>query len=954
MLPPHDSLAEASFLWGPVSAPLFSAVLSNAYSEVVHWRGNLFSVPHGNKGNQFVTELARLYRAYAEASALEAVALKATTVMCVLLLQRPHPRSQTKDHQACLSRRLTLWSEGDISTLLSEGRTIQDRLRFNISHPKPRDMIKSFSDLMLRGKVRDALRLLSKSEDGGLLSLADAISSDSNLTVYDVLESKHPPAQPPCADSLVCSDPNASQVHPVIFERIDADSIRRAVLRTFGAGGPSRMDAYAWRRLCTSFGKASNDLCHSLALVAKRVCSSHVHPEGLKPLLACRLIALDKNPGVRPIGICEVPRRIIAKATLSVIRCDVMEAVGPLQLCGGQIAGIEAAVHAVRSMFQSDECQGVLLVDASNAFNSLNRSTALLNIQNICPPISTILCNCYRSPSDLYVDGSVLLSREGTTQGDPLAMPMYALATVPLIAKLSEVDSVSQTWYADDASACGKLPDVYNWWNLLSDIGPGFGYFPNASKSWLVVKEEFLDQASEIFRDTNVHLTSDGRPYLGSPLGSLDYVNSFVQRKAEEWCEYLSSLSEVATVHPHPAYSAFTHGAVGWWQYLCRTTPDISHLLSPVESLIRTKLIPQLTGGPPPNDTMRHLLSLPVRLGGMGIRSPVDLDHEFDYSRQISGPLISCILRQDTSYSPEVLNAQLTAKSEVGRQRRENLNSSSSSLYNTLPQDLKRAVDLATEKGASSWLSTLPIQEHGFALHKAAFHDAVALRYGWIPSNVPVECACGKSFSVEHALSCAKGGFPSLRHNEVRDITASLISEVCSNVCTEPTLNPVSGQNLPASTVSSDGARLDVAADGFWGSRNERAFFDVRVFNPLAPSNSTHSIPATYKKHEREKKREYGARVREVEHGCFTPLVFSSTGGLGHEAKIVYKRLASLLSTKWERPYSSVLTWIRCCLSFSLLRSSIRCIRGYRSKCGFPVRVRLSAPIDVVNSETGL
>ena len=61
---------------------------------------------------------------------------------------------------------------------------------------------------------------------------------------------------------------------------------------------------------------------------------------------------------------------------------------------------------------------------------------------------------------------------QGTTQGDPLAMPMYALATVPLIAKLSEVDSVSQTWFADDASACGKLPDVYNWWNLLSDIGP--------------------------------------------------------------------------------------------------------------------------------------------------------------------------------------------------------------------------------------------------------------------------------------------------------------------------------------------------------------------------------------------------------------------------------------------------------------------------------------------------
>ena len=138
---------------------------------------------------------------------------------------------------------------------------------------------------------------------------------------------------------------------------------------------------------------------------------------------------------------------------------------------------------------------------------------------------------------------------------------------------------------------------------------------------------------------------------------------------------------------------------------------------------------------------------------------------------------------------------------------------------------------------STSWLSTLPIQEWICP----SLSMTLLPWDSWIPSNVPVECACGKSFSVEHALSCAKGGFPSLRHNEVRDITASLISEVCSNVCTEPTLNPVSGQNLPASTVSSDGARLDVAADGFWGSRNERAFFDVRVFNPLAEFHSLHS-----------------------------------------------------------------------------------------------------------------
>ena len=117
----------------------------------------------------------------------------------------------------------------------------------------------------------------------------------------------------------------------------------------------------------------------------------------------------------------------IAKAVLFVTKPDIKDASGCLQMCGGQIAGIEAAVHAVRTAFKQDGCERVLLVDASNAFNSLNRQTAMLNIQQLCPPLANIIINCYRSPTDLFVDGEVLLSEEGTTQGDPLAMPMYGL-----------------------------------------------------------------------------------------------------------------------------------------------------------------------------------------------------------------------------------------------------------------------------------------------------------------------------------------------------------------------------------------------------------------------------------------------------------------------------------------------------------------------------------------------
>ena len=113
-------------------------------------------------------------------------------------------------------------------------------------------------------------------------------------------------------------------------------------------------------------------------------------------MVACRLIALNKCPGVHPIGVGEVVRRIIAKAVLSIVKLDVLDAAGSLQLCVGQDAGSEAAVHAMRAIFCDDSTEAVLLVDASNTFNCLNRQVALHNIQTLCPPLANILINTYR------------------------------------------------------------------------------------------------------------------------------------------------------------------------------------------------------------------------------------------------------------------------------------------------------------------------------------------------------------------------------------------------------------------------------------------------------------------------------------------------------------------------------------------------------------------------------
>ena len=110
----------------------------------------------------------------------------------------------------------------------------------------------------------------------------------------------------------------------------------------------------------------------------------------------------------------------------------------------------------------------------------------------------------------------------------------------------------------------------------------------------------------------------------------------------------------------------------------------------------------------------------------------------------------------------------------------------------------------------------LPLAEHGFTLHKGEFFDAMALRYGWTSSQIPSKYDFGNNFSVEHALSYAKGGFPSIRHNEIRDLTAALLTEVCHDVCIEPELHPISEEALSGSTSNAqDGARLDIWSLGW-------------------------------------------------------------------------------------------------------------------------------------------
>ena len=253
-------------------------------------------------------------------------------------------------------------------------------------------------------------------------------------------------------------------------------------------------------------------------------------------------------------------------------------------------------------------------------------------------------------------------------------------------------------------------------------------------------------------------------------------------------------------------------------------------------------------------------------------------------------------------------------------------------LSTVLPPDKHRAMVAAQQKGASYLVTTLPLQKHGFALSKTEFRDQLLMRYRWPVHDLPTTCACGSPFNVDHSQICHLGGFVNMRHDEMKFLLATEVKKVLKDVEMEPSLSPLTGENLqPRSAISSDDARSDIRAKSFW-CRQQNAFFDIRVFYPHARSYLHRSLPTLFETFEKDKKREYGDRITQVERGSFTPLVFSSNGGMGKEASMTIKKLAQDIAGKHSEKYSHVVGLLRCRIHFALMRSAHTCLRGTRTR----------------------
>jgi len=206
------------------------------YNEVVHFRRNLFKLPTGRAGKEFINELTFWLRQFNSVTKLNGISIRIFMILPSLLLQKPSARSKAKDYAIALERRLASWRKGQVEELLKEAKTIQRQFKASNKPRRQEDLAKTFAKLVMEGKVSSAMKLLDKANNAGLLYLNDEVITE--------LKDKHPEPEPATDHNLLQGPTNEV---PSFFNPIDEQTVMKAALNTRGSAGPSGMDADLYR-----------------------------------------------------------------------------------------------------------------------------------------------------------------------------------------------------------------------------------------------------------------------------------------------------------------------------------------------------------------------------------------------------------------------------------------------------------------------------------------------------------------------------------------------------------------------------------------------------------------------------------------------------------------------------------------------------------------------------------
>ena len=342
-------------------------------------------------------------------------------------------------------------------------------------------------------------------------------------------------------------------------------------------------------------------------------------------------------------------------------------------------------------------------------------------------------------------------------KGDPLSMAFYALGVLPLIVQLKDLDKWIQIWYADDANNCGKLPLLREWFDMLVTKGPDFGYFPEPSKSILVVAECDIPETERLFSDIGIQICTSSR-ILGGHVGSSTGRKEYIQQKVLSWVHHVDCLAEAAGSQPQDAYAALTKSLSFEWTFVQRVVQECGDLFEPVEDMICNKFLPQLLGSEfTPED--RAVFALPVKFAGLGIPNPTTTaKNAFRTSKRAASHLTDAISGQGEidhiTHGQVVMEARTEHRGSRRQEHVANLNSTLAKFADDKQRIVRRAADhpidnlqnycLGTRYGARSRSRlcrrlSISLVRCRHDLEKFLEHHFIPIRRRFNPHDLPTD-----------------------------------------------------------------------------------------------------------------------------------------------------------------------------------------------------------------------
>ena len=726
------------------------------------------------------------------------------------------------------------------------------------------------------------------------LACSDATIADNNSTTFEELQQKHPHPHP--ASSII-PFAETTGLPPIT---VSEEEIIRAI-RSFpndSAGGP---DGLRPQHLKDMTGPINNGGAQALISALSRFVTMVLQgkvPISIRPFFfGASLTALTKKDGgIRPIAVGCTLRRLAAKIAGFRVRDRMAALLAPRQLGYGVRGGAEAAVHAARLYLQDLQHQCILKLDFRNAFNTLRRDKMLQAVQKLAPDLLPFVHASYSSPSSLFWWDKIIQSAEGVQQGDPLGPLLFCLTIHPLVSQLK---SELCLWYLDDTTIGGPAEDVKHDLEVIVCEGAALGLHLNERKSEVICDDLAARDSILLSIPEAQTIDPESACLLGSPIGDIRSISDAISGKTKLLRTMGDRLQHVSA---HDALLLLRNSfALPQLLYLLRTSPSfISPSLKLYDDVLRS--IVGTIANTHLDDNAWSQASLPVKAGGLGIRSAVQLaPSAFLSSAAASTNLVRHILpprfgSQDllhvdsalASWSLDQDNPPPVAPASHRQKVWDavKVSAMANSLLENAPDAQSRArLMAASTKESGAWLNALPISSLGLRMDDNTVRVSVGLRLGTTLCR-PHDCFhCGAEVNHlgTHGLSCVRSEGLHNRHAALNDIVHRAL-----------TAAHIPSRLEPSGIFRSDGKRPDGITLVPWKS-GRLLVWDATCPDTFAPSylpTAASGVGEVAAAAEERKKRKY-SHLDQCH--LFVPVAIETSGVFGPETMEFLRELGRRL-----------------------------------------------------------